>query len=375
MIALAATAPRALWYLTRGTGVVTLILLTLSVALGVANVRRAQTVRWPRFVFEAVHRSSSLLAVAFLVVHIVTALVDSFAPIRVVDAIVPFLSVYRPLWLGLGAVASDLLIAVALTSVLRRRLGRGAWRATHWLAYACWPIAVLHGLGTGSDTKTTWMLILTGACSLVVVAAVWVRATSGWPEHLRARSSAIGASILAPLALIVWLPTGPLAAGWAKRAGTPSSLLPNATSSITAAAAAPNASAAGQRSAGPAGFSAKVTGTVRERPDDEGRAEVHLLLTAAGQHLSRLSIRIYGRPRASGGVAMTSSAVALGSRSQPELYRGTVTALNGANIQATVTSANGSLILLTQLQVDSNTRTANGTLNATDQSTQAGGSP
>ena len=117
------------------------MLLTVGLALGIANVRRAQTATVPRFVFEAVHRSASLLALAFLAVHVVTAVLDPFAPIRLIDALIPFVSVYRPIWVGLGAVASDVMIALIVTSLLRRRFGYRAWRATHWLAYACWPIA------------------------------------------------------------------------------------------------------------------------------------------------------------------------------------------------------------------------------------------
>ncbi|HEY6355655.1 MAG TPA: ferric reductase-like transmembrane domain-containing protein [Solirubrobacteraceae bacterium] len=215
----------ALWYLTRGTGVVTLVLLTISVALGVANVRRAHTARWPRFVFDALHRNASLLALAFLAVHVATSVVDTYTPIRLIDAVIPFASAYRPVWLGLGAVALDLLIAVALTSVLRRQFGHRAWRATHWLAYACWPVALVHGLGTGSDVQSSWMLTLTAACVLVVLVAIWVRAAGSGADRAGVRLGAVVASVAAVAALTVWLSTGPLHAGWAKSAGTPSSLL------------------------------------------------------------------------------------------------------------------------------------------------------
>src|ERR1022692_17123 len=131
MIAVVSAGPSPFWYLTRATGTVTLILLTLSVALGVANVRRVHTTAMPRFVVDAIHRNASLLAVAFLAVHIATSLFDGFAPIALLDVIIPFRAAYRPLWLGFGAVAFDLLIAVAITSLLRRRLGFRAWRATH----------------------------------------------------------------------------------------------------------------------------------------------------------------------------------------------------------------------------------------------------
>jgi sulfoxide reductase heme-binding subunit YedZ len=183
----------ALWYLTRGTGVVALVLLTITVALGVANARRASMKHVPRFVIDAVHRNASLLAMAFLGVHVATSVLDTYVSIRLIDAVIPFGSAYRPVWLGLGAVALDLLIAVALTSILRARLGHRAWRATHWLAYACWPVAVVHSLGTGTDVNATWMLALTACCVLVVLIAVWIRATAATPSSLL-RPSPSGAS-------------------------------------------------------------------------------------------------------------------------------------------------------------------------------------
>jgi hypothetical protein len=111
------------WYLTRASGAVALILLTLALVVGVAAIGRVTTRRWPRFAVDGLHRTSSMLALAFLALHIITAALDSFAPISLVDAVVPFAGTYRPLWLGLGATAFDLLLAVAITSVLRVRLG------------------------------------------------------------------------------------------------------------------------------------------------------------------------------------------------------------------------------------------------------------
>jgi Ferric reductase like transmembrane component len=358
--------PSAFWYLTRGTGAVTLVLLTASVAIGVANVRRAHTERVPRFVVEAVHRTASLLALAFLAVHIVTSVLDPFAPIRLIDAVVPFVSTYRPVWLGLGAIASDLLLAVALTSVLRRRFGHRAWRATHWLAYACWPVALVHGLGTGSDAKTSWMLALTAGSVLVVLAAVGLRAAGGWPDHIGARVSAVSASVLAVIALLIWLPTGPLSPGWAKRAGTPSSLLASATPvSATTTSAGRVSAASGVGGGAPAAFGASVTGTVGEAQIGNGLVQVDLRLALAGQRLNALDIRIDGHPvGAGGGVAMTSSAVTLGTSATPALYSGRVTALEGTSVEARVTGMRGSLILLTQLEIDPRSGSVTGTLNA-----------
>jgi methionine sulfoxide reductase heme-binding subunit len=219
------------WYLTRSTGAVALLLLTGALALGVVDVRRWSTPRWPRFVLDTLHRNTSLLALVFLALHILTAILDSFAPISLAAAFVPFVSPYRPLWLGLGAAALDLLLAVILTSVLRQRIGHRGWRVTHWLAYACWPLALLHALGTGSDVQSVWLLVLAVACLAAVVAAVLARALSGWSwESARGRGAAVGGVAAFALGLLLWLPRGPLGAQWARRSGTPAALLGRSSS-------------------------------------------------------------------------------------------------------------------------------------------------
>jgi sulfoxide reductase heme-binding subunit YedZ len=223
---LAATVgPSPYWYLTRASGTVALILLTLSVVLGVLDVEQYSAPRVPRFVVDGVHRTASLLAVVFLIVHILTSALDSFASIPLIDAMVPFAGTYRPFWLGLGAASFDLVVAIVITSLVRRRLGYRAWRFTHWLAYASWPIALLHGLGTGSDVKTTWMLVVSGVCLIAVLIAVWMRVISGWPDRIRTRSAALALAAGFAAGTAVWLPSGPLAPHWARRSGTPSSLL------------------------------------------------------------------------------------------------------------------------------------------------------
>ncbi len=231
--ALATTSGSKLdWYLTRSTGAVALLLLTGSLALGIADVQRLSTPSWPRFIVDSLHRNVSLLALIFLVLHILTAVLDSFAPISLTAAFVPFISSYRPLWLGLGAIAFDLTLALILTSVLRQRIGHAAWRATHWLAYACWPIALLHSLGTGSDVKSSWLLVVAVGCLALVVAAVIARALSGWTgTSARGRGAAIGGVAIFALGLLLWLPRGPLGSEWARRSGTPPALLGHKSSS------------------------------------------------------------------------------------------------------------------------------------------------
>ncbi len=228
---LATAGPSDYWYLTRSTGAVALLLLTFAIVLGVVDVERWSTPRWPRFVLDSLHRNVSLLAMVFLVLHIHTSVLDGFASITLSDAVIPFVGSYRPFWLGLGAISFDLLVAVTITSLLRQRMGFATWRAIHWLTYASWPIALLHGLGTGSDVQSTWLLVLSIACLLIVIAAVLARVFDGWPANIGVRSAALGGTGAFSLFLLLWLPGGPLGSEWARRSGTPAKLLPHEHSS------------------------------------------------------------------------------------------------------------------------------------------------
>jgi methionine sulfoxide reductase heme-binding subunit len=224
-VILASAGPSLYWYLTRATGTVALLLLSGAVVLGVIDVRRWSTPAWPRFIVDSLHRNLSLLAMVFLALHILTSVLDSFASISLLDAFIPFADSYRPFWLGLGAVAFDLLLAVTITSLLRQRIGYQTWRAIHWLSYAGWPIALLHGLGTGSDVKSGWMLVLSLACLAAVLAAVLVRVIAAWGQYPDRSRAALGGAGVFTLFLLLWLPSGPLASEWARRSGTPSALL------------------------------------------------------------------------------------------------------------------------------------------------------
>ena len=184
-----------LWFATRGAGVVSLVLVTVVVVLGITSAMRAQSPAWPRFVTTGFHRNLALMTLVFLAVHIITAIVDPFTALGV-KALIPFASSYRTVWLGLGAVALYLLIAIIVTSLLRPLFGYRAWRAVHWLTYAMWPIALVHGFGTGTDRGFTWMLAVDGLCIIAVAMAVLWRtgrpAPTGWrllPEKQLGRSA------------------------------------------------------------------------------------------------------------------------------------------------------------------------------------------
>lgn len=166
------------WYVIRASGVVALVLLTVTVVFGVANRKRVSSDRWPRFVIDRLHRNASLISVVFLGLHILTSVTDGWVSVNLVDAFIPFHGNYRQLWVGLGAVAVDLLLAVMVTSLVRARLGVRAWRGVHWLAYVAWPIALAHGLGIGTDSGEPWMLIITAVCIGSVLVALALRLTA-----------------------------------------------------------------------------------------------------------------------------------------------------------------------------------------------------
>jgi methionine sulfoxide reductase heme-binding subunit len=169
---------KADWYLMRGSGIVSLLLFTAVVLLGIATVKRWRPGRLPRFVTPSLHRSISLLAVVFLAVHVATAVIDPYAMVGVAAVFVPFVAGKSALWVGLGALSLDLIAVLVVSSLLRRHIGARLWRALHWLAYLSWPVAVAHTLGTGTDASTVWLRSLTGACVALVGIAVALRLRS-----------------------------------------------------------------------------------------------------------------------------------------------------------------------------------------------------
>ncbi len=353
-----AAGPTPFWYLTRSAGVVAMVLLTASVMLGIIDFSRWSSVRWPRFVTDTLHRNVSMLALVMVVLHVITTVADGFAPIGFQDAIIPFLSPYRPLWLGLGALSFDLLLAVTVTSLMRKRLGYRTWRGVHWAAYACWPLAMFHGLGTGTDGSSTWMLALSAMCLAGVVMAIGWRVLAATPEGV-GRSLAASALGIGSVALIVFSAAGPLGSNWAARAGTPANLLP---STGTTAAAASSAQSPGLT----APFNARVSGSLKQGPSaGSGLTSVEMRMDMSHGASGTLDVTITGQPLEGGGVAMTQGSVSLGPRDEPNLYRGRVVGLQGSRIVAAAQSSDGSAMKLAiDVAIDQASGSVNGTVQA-----------
>jgi methionine sulfoxide reductase heme-binding subunit len=354
------TTIQALWYLTRATGLVSLVLLTLVMALGICQYQQWAPSGWPRFVAAALHRNASLVAVAFLVVHVLTAVIDPYAPIDLAAAVLPFSSPYRTLWLGLGAVAFDLVLALTATSLLRERIGHRTWRTIHWAAYACWPIAFVHGLGTGSDGRVEWVVVLDLACLAIILAAVGWRLASNWKIDPARRLAGAATSAVAVVVVLAWVATGPTQPGWARRAGTPTALLGS-----TRAAAASGGSTSRGGAALTVPLHAGLSGTLTQSGGGR-RATVTIDATLDGR-ASNLQIVLQGDALADGGLALRQGVVSLGPIAHPDAYTGPVTDLSGTTITARLRApANGgALTAHVQLQIDPTSQQVTGTIDVT----------
>ena len=172
-VAAAAAGSQGLWLVSRASGLALLVLFSVVMVLGVAARLGSAPRRWPRFVFPELHRTLALFSVAFLVLHVVTAILDPFVSIGWAATAVPFASGYRTLAIGLGTLAVDLGGAVLVTSLARRHLGYRSWRAVHWLAYLAWPVAFVHSLTAGNDLGIWWVaLVEWGSAAAVATAAL-----------------------------------------------------------------------------------------------------------------------------------------------------------------------------------------------------------
>jgi DMSO/TMAO reductase YedYZ heme-binding membrane subunit len=347
--------------------VVALVLLTISVVLGIlGSVRFSAGPRWPRFAIDTLHRDVSLLVLVLIVIHVITSVLDGFAPISLIDGVIPFRSPYRPLWLGLGALSFDVLLALVITSLTRRRLGYQTWRAVHWLAYVSWPIAVLHGLGTGSDVKSAWSLLVTVACLAAVLIAVAARLRAAPAASPGIRAGATFLAVAAPVAMIIFALQGPLGTGWARRAGTPSRLLTSVGHvSSTVAARTTRTASAPVTPALERAFTASMSGTIAQSTAPGG-AIVELGLRLRGAVSGQLRIRLGGAPLPGGGLSLSGSQVDLTGPGLRSALGGKVVSLQNNDFTARVSDAGGTTMELRGvLSIDQNTGAVTGTLRGT----------
>jgi len=162
------------WYAARAGGVVAYLLLSCAVVLGLVLAGKEQLPGWPRFALEEVHRFAGLVVGVFVVLHVSMIAVDSQARFSLAELVVPLTSSYRPFWTGIGIVAAELLLALGLANRYRKRISYRVWRRLHYLNFLVWIAATAHGLGSGTDRSSAWLL---GIClsAIGAVGALTVR--------------------------------------------------------------------------------------------------------------------------------------------------------------------------------------------------------
>jgi methionine sulfoxide reductase heme-binding subunit len=192
------TQSTALWYASRATGVVSLLLLTGVTLLGVLVNRQGRLPGLPRFAVTGLHRNLSLLAVAFVAIHVITAVADPYVTIGLAAIVIPLASPYKPLWIGLGAISIDLVLALIVTSLARARISRRFWRGLHWFAYLAWGSALLHSLTSSNDLHHGVLLYLALGCALAVAAAVIWRVSHAGREIPREERAAATLDMMSP---------------------------------------------------------------------------------------------------------------------------------------------------------------------------------
>jgi sulfoxide reductase heme-binding subunit YedZ len=288
----------ALWYAERASGIVAYVLLTLLVVLGLTLSSRARSRSWPAFTIEDVHRFVGILAGVFIAVHVSVLAIDSFLPFSLTQILVPFTASYRPLATGLGTVAVELLLAVAVANALRRRIGNRTWRAVHYLGFAVWGTATAHGLLAGSDRRDAWLLAVYVTAVAAVLAGLLYRTVVPRPRLV----SAAGLGFAAAVAVVALLATA--------------SQPPAPSATATAAAAVPGA------------FSGNLSARIEQQPGEEqsllsisGRAtgstsalvRIDLLGTDEGVARTALQIRFSDGARCVGTVYRVDQAGFAGS--------------------------------------------------------------
>ncbi len=319
------------WIAARASGFTAYGLVTLATVFGLLLSQRWQSrSNWPRLLNDQLHQYLVVLAGVFTAIHGLSVWIDPFTKFTWLEVVVPGASHYRPLWMALGIIASYLGLAIVISGWLRPKIGYPWWRRLHYLTFAVWLLATLHGLGDGSDTRATWAIAIYGVSSAAVVGLTMSRLLR--PAAPRGRTFvgwAALAGFVAAAGLLFAL-GGPMRPGWNKIA--------NGGSGSGSRLAAMPAVATALQSA----YTAPFQGSASEQgPDGQGIVTLRFNLQVQGGPYSALTLILQGTSIPGGGLQVTGSTVALGNRAQPGLYQGTLTALNGGAFAAALSSGSG----------------------------------
>ncbi|ACU53937.1 hypothetical protein Afer_0999 [Acidimicrobium ferrooxidans DSM 10331] len=332
---LIATTSPLLWYLTRVSGLAALVMLGAVALLGIAVAGKILPSGVARFLGPDLHRRLSLTLVVVLAIHILTALADSFVPIGWTAAVIPFLSHYRRAFVGFGTLAFDGLLIVIASSLARQHLGFALWKRTHMLVWLVLALAIVHGLGTGSDTRLAAVLAVYGAITAGVIVLAVLRIRRDPDLAHTARTLGMVGVLGVPGVVALWARSGPLRPGWSARI--------DGTAPTTATTAAVT------RSSEPLG--GPITATVTQT---QATSATDLTIAGAiGGTNERLTVVLTGQP-SEGVFAVSGGTVTLGTPSAPNLCHGSVTALGGSTISFSLACPHATVEGTAALAIDAN---------------------
>jgi hypothetical protein len=325
------------WTVARAGGLTAYVLLTLAVALGLALSLRWQADRWPRLITNDLHRFLTLLSLAFVAVHGLAVWLDPFMRFGWTEVLVPLMSHYRPLWMALGIVAGYLALAVWLSTELRPRIGYAWWRRLHGLAFAVYALATVHGLATGSDTRTPWGLGLYAGSALLVGSLLGVRLLTPVGTHGRTYPNLAGLVALLLVGGVLWTATGPAQPGW-------NAIANNEQGSGARGVQAATGQTTGSAFAVP--FTANVQGTLSQsQPDATGSVALRVDTTLSGGAAGAFQVLLQGQPANDGSVAVTAGRVTLAGPGGSPRYQGALQGLQsdgaGARLHAVLLGPGG----------------------------------
>ncbi len=368
-----------LWYVSRSAGYIGLILLGLIGVLGIITAGNLKIAHGTKFLTPDLHRSLSLLAMVVLAIHVGAAVADKYSFIGIKDVFVPFFSAYRPIWVGIGAIAVDLGLAVMITSLVRVRMGYRSWKLVHWASYPIFALSIVHGLGSGTDTSLWFSKFIYLAVGGVILLAIISRLVARQDLVIGKKAALLGTSLAVPLVIIAWTVSGPLGVNWPKRAqaGLKQSVLTSASiaNSGTKASTGPASKPVHLLQLTPSYTSNWSGGIDQSAPNSQGEIALRLMGRLASSPGYLLSVVLIGVPL-EGGVSMTSSLVEIASTSGTVVYRGSVTSLNGTTLVSQVSNASGqSLTFSASLNLGNNGSSFTGTVAGSASSSFTNGAP
>jgi len=161
-----------LWILARSTGLIATVLLSAVMVLGILSSGDFRSRPWSRYLTNGMHRRVAYLACAMLGIHIAAIVADSYVSVDLLNVVVPFSSSYERFAVGLAAISIDLMLVLVITSLGRRFISFNIWQTVHVVAYAVWPLAILHGILAGTDDLLAWSISLISTLAVATVALV-----------------------------------------------------------------------------------------------------------------------------------------------------------------------------------------------------------